>query len=221
MIKMIKTGDWAKALEILETGDRLRRAIDWAVEREAQDARRSMIKGITNQAPGGKGFEPLKAITLILRKAKGFRGTKALIVTAFLRNSIVVKKAGVGVYFVGVLRSTARPNGVSNYNVARVQELGAVITIRVTTRMHNWLMMTLRKAGYAGFGRDKRVKFDRDKIFGYKRKTSGAVMRTIVVRIPPRPFVQPTIEEIASSPDAVRRRLTMRIATRMKLTLGS
>lgn len=215
MINIIKTGDWTKAAEILNSGIQLKKAIHWAVEREAHEAKRRMVKGITAQEPGGQKFLPLKAITLIMRKANGFGGTKALIVTGQLRNSITVRSVGPGVVFVGVLRNSKRADGKSLYNIARVHELGATITMRMTPKMFNFLMRSLRKAGYGGFARDWKVKFHKS-----MWKVTGSSRRVIVIKIPPRPFVQPVIEEMFKNPREVQDRLAKRIAIRMKLMLG-
>ena len=88
MLNVKLVGDWSKAKQILGNATALKQAINYAVLQEAHQARRDVIKGITAQAPGGKQFEPLSAMTLALRRARGFRGRKALLVTAGLRNSV-------------------------------------------------------------------------------------------------------------------------------------
>lgn len=217
MLKAIKTGDWAKAAEYLNTSAQLKKAIHYAVEKEAHDARRLMIKGITEQAPGGKAFTPLKAITLAIRRARGFRGSKALIVTGTLRNSITVKRVGTGQVWVGVLRTSRGPDGRQLYNIAKIQEEGATLTVRQTPKMHAYLMVMLRKAGYKQFKRTGKERFDKRnwKVTGYTKQT-----RTVVIRIPPRPFIRPVIEKMFSNPIEVRNRMAKRVAIRMKLMLG-
>jgi hypothetical protein len=168
-IKAKLFGDWEKARTILNNVAGVRAAIDSAVLAEAHYARREIVKGITKQSPGGKDFLPLGKMTLLLRRARGFRGTKALIVTATLRNAITVQPAGRGRAFVGVLRTTQRPDGKELFNIARVHEMGATIVIRVTPRMRKWLMATLRE------GNAKRGNRGRDKMSG--RFTKAAPWR--------------------------------------------
>jgi hypothetical protein len=220
MIKAKLFGDWSKAAAILGDVQRVKKAINWAVVQEAQQARRDIVKGITSQAPGGRPFAALSAITLALRKAKGFGGQKALIRTAGLRNSITVKQAGPGKAFVGVLRGAQSKDGRAMVNVARVHEEGATIVIRVTPKMRKWLMMQLRRAGFGvkKTGRDKKGKFTKGK---FKSSGTGQISKGVmVIRIVARPFIRPVIEKINSQPDALRRRLAGRISKKLGMTLG-
>lgn len=223
MLKMSLTGDWGAVKSILSKSAQLKHAINDAVMQEANQARRDIIKGITEQAPAGKQFDPLSPMTLALRKAKGFRGNKILMVTAGLRNSVTVKKAGPGVVFVGVLRSAKGKGGKQLYNVAKVHEMGAVIVIRVTPRMRMWLMIQLRKVGYG-----TRVKSDQKRDTGgrFKKKKflasgNGQLSQgVIVIKIPARPFIAPVIEKILSDPAGLKRRMGHRVAKSMNMALG-
>lgn len=219
MIRAKLFGDWEKSRTILNNIGGVRAAIDMAVLAEAQYARREIVKGITNQSPGGKDFLPLSQLTLLTRRARGFRGTKALIVTATLRNSIKVTPMGRGRAFVGILRSVTTPDGKELHNIARVHEMGATIVIRVTPRMRAWLLHTLRESGFKFRVKDKQA--GRYKKGKFLPSAKGGFRRgVIVIRIPPRPYIQPVIEKIFSDPIGVRNRLAMRIANRLKLTLG-
>lgn len=228
MLKAKLFGDWEKARTILNNVQGLRNAINSAVLAEAHYARREIVKGITKQSPGGKDFLPLAKLTLLLRRAGGFRGTKALIVTATLRNSITVKPVDRGRAFVGVLRNAQRPDGKELFNIARVHEMGATFVIRVTPRMRAWLMATLREANGNKMG-GMRGQRGRDKVSGRYtpaprwRPSGGAggfARGVLVIRIPARPYIQPVIEKIFADPKAVQARFAMRISQRMKLTLG-
>lgn len=222
MIKAKLFGDWEKARTILNNVEGMRNAIDSAVLAEAHHARREIIKGITSQSPGGRDFVKLSKLTLVLRRAGGFRGSKALIVTASLRNSVTVKRVDRGRAFVGVLRGAQRPDGSEQFNVARVHEMGATITIRVTPRMRKWLMATLREAnlGNKGQGRDKRSGRYTKGRWRPSGGSGGLARGVLVIRIPARPYIQPVIERIYSDPIALQQRFAMRISQRMKLTLG-
>lgn len=208
MIKSKLIGEWSKARTILNNRAQVLAAIDYAVQMEANQARRQIIKGITDQAPGGQQFLPLKPLTIASRRFRGFRGTKALIVTASLRNSITVRRSGPGRFFVGVLRTARTPDGKGLYNIARVQEEGAVVTMRMTERRWAWFMAMLRKNRMLG------AKAPR---FGTSRRR---IPYNVVIRIPPRPYIRPVIEEIQSLPKLLQKRLAHRVAYRMKLALG-
>lgn len=214
------TGSWGAAVKIANQSTRLKKAIDHAVAQEAHQIRRDIIKGITEQAPGGRAFDPLSQLTLALRKVKGFRGKKILIVTAGLRNSVTVNKKATGKYWVGVQRSARSKDGKSLANVAAVQELGATVVVRVTPKMKKFLMMALRKSGIGTRekGRDRGGRFKKSKFVasGAGQITSGV----LVIKIPARPFMRPVIERAASNPVAVQRRFTQRIAQDMGIGFG-
>ena len=225
MIRAKLFGDWEKAKMILNNSAGVTRAIHRAVLMEAQQARRDIVIGIRDQAPAGQPFQQLAPLTLALRKAKGFRGTKALIVTGSLLKAITVKSVGPGRAFVGVLRSARGPDGRELVNVARINEFGATFTIRVTPRMRRYIMFLMRK--YYGKqksgklqGRDKKtgryLKGTRWSPSGRGNLSKGAM----VIRIPPRPFIRPVIQRILDNPTAARDRLTRRIAIFMKLSIG-
>lgn len=215
MIRAKLIGDWSKAGAILGDVAKVKAAIDWAVMQEAQQARRDIVKGITAQAPGGQQFAALSAITLALRKAKGFGGKKTLIVTSGLRNSITVKRFGLGRAFVGVMRGARSKDGRELFNVARIHENGGTVVIRVTPKMKRYLMMQLRKSGFGvKAGRDKRGKFTK----GSAGQISSGVL---VIHIKARPFIRPVIERIESKPAEMKKRLTQRISRKLGLTLGS
>ena len=125
-MKITKVGDWKDAARILTgAGERLRGALDKAVVQEAQFFRTKIVEGIREQAPGGQPFKPLAPTTLAIRRYRGFKGTKALLVRGDLRNSIVVLRRAEGV-FVGVLRTAKGREGHPLVNVAAVHVFGLV-----------------------------------------------------------------------------------------------
>ena len=89
-------GAWGRAAELLASlPGRMEHAVDRALIVEAQFFRTKIGEGIREQPPGGKAFAPLAPTTLAVRRFRGFKGTKALIVRGDLRNSIrVVKEKG-------------------------------------------------------------------------------------------------------------------------------
>lgn len=218
MLKAKLFGDWSRVGDILGQSEKLKKAINQAVLQEAQFARTAVVKGITAQAPGGRPFEALSALTLALRRAKGFRGKKVMMVTGGLRNSVTVKQVASGKVFLGVLRGARGKSGQNLYNVAAIQENGATIVIRVTPKMKRWLMMELRKSGFSAkaTGRDRKGRFKRTKASGTGQLSKGV----IVVRIKARPFISPVIDKIASNPAAMQQRLAKTVAQKMGLALG-
>lgn len=176
MSAIVRVGQWAQAHAFAGMGpSKIDAALDIALRREAELFRKEVVEGIAKQAPGGEKFKPLAKTTKAMRRHKGFKGTKALIVRGDLRRSIKVTKAPGG-YFVGVLRSARSRNGDSLVNVAATHEFGATITIRMTRKMRRFLAMVFRKAGLPEPG--------------------GASGPVIVVKIPPRPFLQPVADKL-------------------------
>lgn len=203
------TGDWSMAKTILASGAELSKAIDYAVQMEAQDARKKIIKGIRDQAPGGRKFAPLSPMTLAMRKLRGFRGSKALVESGALIGSITVVRKSKGKWFVGVLRSARAKDGKSLVNVARVHELGAVIVLRVSPKMRTFLMASMRRANLGGSKKGA----------GF---IGGQLSRgIIVIKIPARPFIGPVIDKIAKDRAGLQKRLAQRIARKMNFKLGT
>ncbi|RTL06447.1 hypothetical protein EKK58_05700 [Candidatus Dependentiae bacterium] len=107
MIRTRRVGQWNEASRIAFTMvDRFKKALEMAVLKEAHFLRGKMVQGISSQAPGGKAFVPLSPLTLALRKAMGFGGSKALIRTGALRAAITaIRVPGASPRaFVGILR---------------------------------------------------------------------------------------------------------------------
>jgi len=188
-----KTGDWKKARAILGGAPlRLKRTIEIGVRQEAQLLRRLIVQGITKQAPGGKVFEPLAPLTLAKRQLDGFRGTKALIQRADLRNSITVKHLPGATAFVGVPRTATSSDGKELVKIAEVHEFGSdPIVIPMTDAMRRFLGVLLDSSGL----RDRR----------------GSA-QVVVTQIPPRPFLRPAFKQWSRG---VRDRFLARVALGM------
>lgn len=192
-IDIARTGDWGRALSILQVGAaRLRFAMDRAVLQEAQLFRRKVVEGFRTQSPGGRAFQPLSETTLAVRRFTGFTGTKALIVRGDLRNSISVIKRTTPLgaeAFVGVLRSARGRGGRRLVNIAEIHEFGTrPFAIEVTPAMRRFLMAAFRQE------------------LGPPSGGGGGLSRgIIIVRIPPRPFIQPVADAFFSGPVAAAR----------------
>jgi hypothetical protein len=206
-VKVRKFGDWAKVAQITRTmRDRFEAAVRVALLREAQYLRGKMVTGIASGAPGGKPFAPLSPITLAIRKARGFGGSKPLIVTGTLRRSPSVVQVGGrgigGAVFVGIHRSARGKNGKSLVNIAEIHEFGRSWKQKLSPKARRFLFAMLRKAGLSQGGASK------------GRFSSPGGSGTISINIPARPFVRPTFEMYAKPAD-VKRRFMANIADRM------
>lgn len=196
---VILTGEWGAARRILTTAPaRVRIAIDRAVTQEAQFLRRKIQEGLREQAPGGQRFRPLAESTLAMRRFKRFRGTKALLVRGDLRNSITVATQPGGGKFVGVLRTARGRSGQPLANIAELNEYGSrPIVIRVTPKMRRLLAAALGGGGRSG------------------GSAGGATAGIIVVQIPARPFIAPTVERYFGNEGEVRDRFLRRISVQL------
>lgn len=192
-----RVGDWALARRILHGGaHRVGKALHQATLQEAHFLRAKIAEGITSQSPGGQAFKPLAPSTLATRLFRRFKGTKALLVKADLRNSLTVVSPHEGVAFVGVLRTARGSRGQALANVAELNEFGSrPIVIRVTPKMLRVLAAVLgaRGAGFHGPTRE-----------GHKG--------IIVTQIPARPFIRPVVEKHYSDAGAVSSRFLWRVA---------
>lgn len=207
-------GDWAEAARIASTMEaKFKRALEQSVLKEAHFLRGHIVKGIASQAPGGSAFAPLSPMTLALRKADGFGGSKALIRTGALRGSISVlrvpgKEAAA---FVGVLRKSKSKDGKSLANIGQIQEFGA--TVPVTDKMRRYLWAKLRRAGITVQSGPK-MPPTRDTKGRYKRQQATFGTGKNVFVIPPRPFIAPVIATYAKPAD-VKKRFYANVAAAM------
>jgi len=167
------SGDWERALRILaKAPQRIKTALDQALMQEAHRLRAAMVRGIDSGAPGGKKFAAHSPLTLVMRRFRGKGGSKILIQSAALRNSITVARVG-SVIFVGVLRGSR-----GRANIARIHEEGRTFTRTLSPKARRFLFAALRAAGIPPRPRAKGA-------------SGGGV--TVTVRIPARPFIAPVV----------------------------
>lgn len=191
-------GDWKRATEVVDTMvGRYHLALKKATLQEGHYLRKQMLDYIKTSGDGT--MKPLAASTLAVRRFKGKNGTKPLIVTGGLRNSITVKSlAGGDAVFIGILSSAEQ----GRVKIAEIAERGITIVMPYTPRAHRFLMAAFRNAGLAG-------------------EESGASRTSIVViRIPPRPIVAPVMEKHAQ-PAMVKARFELNMAVSMGGILGT
>ncbi len=193
-MKVRKVGDWRLARRLLSTApQRVERAANKAVMQEAQFFRAKIVEGLREQAPGGQPLQAPAPTTLAIRRFRGSRGTKALIVRGDLRNSITVVKEARGA-FVGVLRTAKGADGRSLVNVATVHEFGSrPIVVKLTPKARRFLHAAFRRAGLE------------------RTKGSGSSTGIAVIWVPARPFLRPVLEKYGR-PEDVARRFLARVA---------
>ncbi|MDC0714249.1 hypothetical protein POL68_37655 [Stigmatella sp. ncwal1] len=190
-----RTGDWARARQLLAAGSsRLEGALQTALRQEAHALRKEVVQGLTQQAPGGEPLRPPSPLTLAARQLAGFNGTKALLVSAALRNAISVVVEGDEA-FIGVSRSAKGPDGESLVDVAQLQEYGGPpVVIPMTPKMRRFLFALLRQAGQA--------------------HTGGSGRGVIVTQTPARPFLRPAFARFRQG---ASRRFLARVAKELGL----
>lgn len=190
---VMRTGDWARARQLLAAGpQRLRSAIGVAIRQEAQGLRNEIVQGLTSQAPGGEPIKPPAPLTLAARQLEGFGGTKALLVSGDLRNSITVIVEGDEA-FIGVPRSARSSGGESLVDLAQLHEYGGPpVIIPITPKMRRFLFALLRQAG--------------------KEPTGGSGRGVVVVQVPARPFLRPAFEKFR---EGASRRFLERVAQQL------
>ena len=190
---VMRTGDWARARQLLAAGpQRLRSAIGVAIRQEAQGLRNEIVQGLTSQAPGGEPIKPPAPLTLAARQLEGFGGTKALLVRGDLRNSITVIVQGDEA-FIGVSRSARSKDGASMVDLAKLHEFGGPpVIIPITPKMRRFLFALLRQAG--------------------KEPTGGSGRGVVVVQVPARPFLRPAFEKFR---EGASRRFLERVAQQL------
>lgn len=125
-------GEWDKARKILANMDaRYEKAVKKALSRCGIYLVGQIKRGIRNQKPGGKQYEPLHPFT-IARKGS----SKAMIDDGDFLNAVTYRVTGNQV-FVGVLKTAKDSDGKPLVNIAAVHEFGA--EINVTDKMRGYL----------------------------------------------------------------------------------
>lgn len=196
-------GPWGTVIRTLASAPKdLKEAKHKALLQEAEFFRAQIVIGLRAQAPGGRAFKPLSETTIALRRFFGFKGTKALLRNAYLRNSIAVVTVTDGVVFVGVLRTAKTPKGESLIDIARLNEEGSKpIVIKMTPKMS-----ALLHAAFRAFGKNLKNN-------SFPRKAGTGI---IVVQIPARQFMGPVFEQ-HGKPEEASKRFAERV---QKLMIG-
>ncbi len=190
-------GDWDRASSVVNSMvGKYQLALKRSTLQEAHFIRGKMLNYIKTSGEGA--MEPLAASTLAVRRFKGKNGTKPLIVTGGLRNSISVRWIGNDTAFIGVLSSAE--NG--RVKIAEIQERGATFVMNYTPKAHRFLMAAFRLSGLAG------------------EESGASRTKILVIRIPARPFIAPVIDKYAK-PEMVKARFEKNLAFNMGGILGT
>lgn len=201
MFKAVLTGSWSRlGATLAQSAVRFPAVMRNALRNEGEFYAQKIREGIDSQAPGGQAFKPLSPITLALRQLRGGRGSKILVETKALRNSVTMVPVNETTVFVGIPRGATGADGRNLAEVGYVHEYGAIVRSAMTRQRMAALMIDLKKAGIQPSG----------------ARGGGAGLGYI--RIPARPFLEPTLKEYSGSRGAAR--MQARIARGMGGMLG-
>lgn len=208
-VKVKLIGQWEAAAGILTNlGSKVLKAYKMAALQEGHYLRAKIVEGVRSGAPGGKQLLSLAASTIAVRKRKGRGGTKPLIVSGAMINSVTVLQEGETT-FVGILATAKGGGGVGSANKADVHEFGRTFAVPLTPKAKRFLMANFKKGGVAvngpwlpGGG-------------GSQAGPSGT--STVIITIPARPFVAPVFE--AELP-GIQKRFVERVAKLLGNQLG-
>ena len=175
MIRVLKHGESQMLADMRSQPARIRRAMSYTVGQEAHLLRKIMVRGIRDQAPGGRPILPLADMTIKLRRLRGMRGRKALIARSDLLKSITAQKQGELSWTVGVHRGARTRDGRDLVNLALVHEEGTRwYSVTVTPRMHRFSLFLMSQG-----------------ILGAPWKVGTRIRR----KVPARPFLRPAWNE--------------------------
>jgi hypothetical protein len=119
----------------------INRAVTVMLSREAFLLSNAMKKGLIEQRPGGRKIRPLARSTILLRglRTGGKPGTKALIDSGSMVNSVIARKQSQFHFTAGVHRNARAKDGKSLADIAAIHEYGTkTYTITVTEKMRRF-----------------------------------------------------------------------------------
>lgn len=216
-------GLWEEAIRTFDgIESKVAAAVKKAIMQEAQDLRKRIVMQFRQGAPIGGSWKPLSSWTLASRRAQGFGGTKILVRTADLRNSINVQVSGDSI-FVGVSRTAQSKSAKTK---TQAQSKAAAKPPHGRTRNdggkdRRFKQKPEEKGGAAGkqmalvnlgmiheFGAEAKITVTRKMqryvlgVLGKKHGGGGGgggsgkfrVGATITIKIPARPFIAPAVE---------------------------
>lgn len=197
-LRVIRVGEWSRATKLLRAGPAaIQAAIPIAIKQEAEWLRARIAENLKTQgSTGGQPFEAMAEGTRLSRRFRNRPTGKVLIDTADMRNAITVHVEGDAA-FIGVMRTArGKKDGRPLASIAKVHEFGETIAVPITRAMLRFLHAMFRQQG----GREQ------------ANASQGLrVGEILIVKIPPRPFIQPVVEMHYSNPTKVRARFFGRV----------
>jgi len=126
----------------------INRAVSTVIAHEAFRLSNEIKTGLIEQRPGGKKIRPLKRTTILLRGIRtgdGKPGTKALIHSGSMVDSVTAKKRNRFHYTAGVHRNARSKDGKSLSNIAAIHEGGTkTYTVTVTEKMRRFSFVLMK-----------------------------------------------------------------------------
>ncbi|MCP4568956.1 MAG: hypothetical protein GY841_15380 [FCB group bacterium] len=126
----------------------INRAVSTVLAHEAFRLSNGIKTGLIEQRPGGKQIRPLKRSTILLRGIRtggGKPGTKALIHSGAMVNSVTAKRRNRFHYTAGVHRNARSKDGKSLSNIAAIHEGGTkTYTVTVTEKMRRFSFVLMK-----------------------------------------------------------------------------
>lgn len=219
-----KSGDWAEAEKLLRNLKRTSKLMSGIIASEARAAAKLVQRNLKSRGKlTGTTWPRLRPLTRKLKKSK-----RMLQETGALHDAITATKVDGDKWFIGVT-STAqhkgKGGGISLVKLAQVHEEGATIVQVWSPKQARAFFALLAKAGRSRVSRSKAAVARRSatrrrglKALGRKAEHQAGGL-TVVIRIPPRPFVGPVLEVLyLSAQTAVEKRIMDRLVSALELS---
>ncbi len=213
-------GDWGAAHKTLKELTRNRKFMANIIATEARHAAHLVRRNLeTRGRLTGTTWPPLKKLTLKLKKDK-----RTLIETAQLYKAIDATKHG-DKWFIGVSSKAVhkgKGGRISMASLAEVHEMGATIVQTWTPKQMRAFFALLAKAGLSRrpkvAGKPEPVP-TRDARGRFLKKPPRTAGKTVVIRIPARPFVGPVLERLyIGATSEVEKRILKAVKSALKLS---
>lgn len=218
-----RSGDWAEVEKLLRNLKRTSRLMDKIIATEARAAAKLVQRNLKSHGKlTGTAWPRLRPLTRKLKKSK-----KMLQETGALHDAITATKVEGSKWFIGIT-STAqhkgKGGGLALAKLARVHEEGATIVQVWSPKQARAFFALLSKAGRTRVSRSKAAVARRA---GARRRGLKALGRkaahqpgglTVVIRIPPRPFIGPVLEVLyINAQSTVEKRIMERLVSALTL----
>jgi hypothetical protein len=210
----VLTGDWAKAKWVTASTSHVKKAISKALRIEAE----WFFKMVRETLQKGTGMQKLDRKTLYARRYRGGSGSRPLRETNALFRSIkVVGPLSNGGYFVGIRSGTTEAYRGRQWDMVKLgetHEFGKTLTIdtrKMTPEKRRkmmafiWIMLKEMGVFTPSGRRSKRELFKR-------HQTAFDAPGIVVIKIPPRSFLQTTFDRYLSEKTAAVQRVNQSVS---------